>query len=194
MRIEKGQSMKSVIVASALVFLVARLACAQIVPCKTFDRSNTDAPEFVRDYLDGDSKRLFVRVCGDGDRRRYYGASDLVGDGHVCRYSTYDLHLLPTSPSRLERNGAPAATYMLVFKSKACPSPQAIGYYAATNGLPQDIFEHLVHVWDDAISSPASFDRAASQGIRWGRSASFAQRDYAGPESSSGRGKGQFRR
>jgi hypothetical protein len=42
-----------------------------------------------------------------------------------------------------------------------CPSPTSINY-AATNNVPQDVFEHLVHVWRDATSSPASFDGALS--------------------------------
>ena len=31
-----------------------------------------------------------------------------------------------------------------------------------TSDVPQDVFEHLIHIWLDAISSPARFDRTFS--------------------------------
>src|SRR5262249_24704449 len=143
-----------------LVFLMGGQARAQIMPCETFDRSNTRTPKFVRDYLD-DSKGLFVRVCGGGDHPLYFGASDLARSGNVYRYSENELYLSRTTPSRLERMARPAQTYMLVSESSTCPSPGTVDY-AATNNVPQDVFEHLVEVWRDAISSAASFDRTFS--------------------------------
>jgi hypothetical protein len=128
--------------------------------CEIFGRSNTQAPQFVRDYLD-DSKDLLVRVCSGGANNRHYlGASNLIRDGNICRYSEYGLNLLSTSPPRLERKTTtPPQTYMSVSESSTCPPPEAIRY-TATNDVPQDIFERLMHVWRDAISSPASFDMA----------------------------------
>jgi hypothetical protein len=158
---EEGRFVKSVVAASALVFLMAGPACAQQMPCKTFDRSSTDAPQFVRDYLDGDSNGLFVSQCGVDDRRQYYGASDLLRDGNICRYSIYVLDLLPTTRSRLERKEAPPVSYMVVSQSKECPSPQAT-HYVWTDQVPLDVFEQLVRVWYDTISSLASFDSAVS--------------------------------
>lgn len=170
--------MKSVVIA-VLVFLTAGLAHAQQIPCETFDRSNTDAPRFVRDYLDGDSKGLFVWECGFADFREYFEASDLVRDGNICRYSTYTLNLMPESPSRLERKDAPPVTYMLVSTSNECPSPQAIDYVWTYHVQP-DVFERLVHVWHSAIASPASFDRAAFWAFsadKWRRQARSQLRD-----------------
>ena len=69
-------NLATVIVASALAFLMAGPAYALIIPCETFDRSNTGAAQPVRDYLD-DSKGLFVRVCGGGDHLLYFGAKCL---------------------------------------------------------------------------------------------------------------------
>jgi hypothetical protein len=71
------------------MLLMAGPAGAQIISCDRFDRSSTDAPQFVRDWLKGDAKELFVSVCGVGDYRTYLGATDLVHDRNVCRYSTY---------------------------------------------------------------------------------------------------------
>lgn len=133
--------MRRVIIASALVFWLAGPARAQIIPCETFDRSNTQAPQFVRDYLD-DSKVLFVRVCGGGDHPLYFGASDLVPNGNVCRYSEYELNLSRTSPPRLERTATPPWTYMSVSESSTCPSP-GTNDYAGTNDVPEHVFEHL---------------------------------------------------
>ena len=144
-------NLATVIVASALAFLMAGPAYALIIPCETFDRSNTGAAQPVRDYLD-DSKGLFVRVCGGGDHLLYFGASNIVRDGNVCRYSEYGLNLSRTSPPRLERTAKPPQTYMLVSESETCPTPEAIKY-AATNNVPQDVFEHLLHFWHDAIAS-----------------------------------------
>jgi len=107
---------KTVIVASALAFLMAGPGYALIIPCETFDRSNTGAVQPVRDYLD-DSKGLFVRVCSGGDHLLYFGASNIVRDGNVCRYSEYGLNLSRTSPPRLERTAKPPQTYMLVSES-----------------------------------------------------------------------------
>jgi len=152
---------KSLIAASALVLLplIVAPAHAQLVACETFDRSSAHAAQFVRDYLDR-SKGLFVRVCGSGDHPQYYGASSITRDGDICRYSEYELNLSRTNPPRLERTTTPPQTYMRVSES-TCPSPASINY-AATNNVPQDVFEHLVHVWRDAISSPASFDGTLS--------------------------------
>jgi hypothetical protein len=151
---------KSVIFASALA-VMAGPAPAQQMQCKTFDRSSTDAPPFVRDYFDDDPQGLFVRVCGSGDHAFYYPAGDLVRDRNVCRYSGYELTLSPASPPHLERKAARTQTYMLVSES-ACPLTEAINNYAATNGVRQDVFVRLVHLWQDAISSPTSFDKAFS--------------------------------
>ena len=115
--------MKFVIAAPALMLLMAGPAGAQIISCDRFDRSSTDAPQFVRDWLKGDAKELFVSVCGVGDYRTYLGATDLVHDRNVCRYSTYVLNLSGTSPSRLERTATPPLTHTLVSHSSTCPSP-----------------------------------------------------------------------
>jgi hypothetical protein len=152
--------MKSVIVASGLVFLMAGSAHAMTLPCETFVRSDTHAPQFVRDYLD-DSKEFLVRVCKGGPLPFYSGASNPVRDGNVCRYTTYDLKLLDTSPPRLERTTISPQTLMSVSESSTCPLP-GTGKYARTNNVPQDVFEHLVHVWRAAVSSPALFDGTVS--------------------------------
>jgi hypothetical protein len=159
--------MKTVIVALGLVFLTAGSARAVSVPCETFAGSDTHAPQFVRDYLD-DSKQFFVRVCGLPPDREglqvpayYYAASSPVRDGNVCRYTTHELNFLNTSPPRLERTAASPQTLMLVSESLTCPSP-GTGNYAATNNVPQDVFEHLVCVWRAAVSSPASIDGTVS--------------------------------
>jgi hypothetical protein len=160
---------KSVIVACGLVFLMAGPARAVCVQCKTFDRSDTQAPQFVQEFLDG-SNELLVRVCGLGGFARYYRLGNPVRDGNVCRYSMYDLNLSRTSPPRLERTANPSWTFMSVSESSTCPLPEA-GKYAATNSVPQDVFEHLVHVWHAAITSPASCDGTLYWGVSWTSSA-----------------------
>ena len=56
----------------------------------------------------------------------------------------------------------PPTTYMWVFESSTCALPLEWTGYAATYNVPPDVFERLVHVWRDSISSPESFDRAFS--------------------------------
>jgi hypothetical protein len=171
--LKEGWFVKSVIVALALVLLMAGPVGAQIISCERFDRSNTDAPQFVRDWLEGDSKGLFVFVCGRDDYRTYVGASDLMRDGNVCRYSGYVLNLSGTSPSRLERTATLPLTYMLASQSETCPSPSpGTGYAQIFHDIPRDIFERLARVWYGALASPASFDRAVSWALgadKWRR-------------------------
>ena len=151
--------MKTIVTAFLFMLLMVGASHAQLMSCQTFDRFNAHAPQLARNYLDN-SKELFVRVCGDGDHPQYFGASTISKDGDVCHYSEYELNPSRTDPSRLERVTSSQQTYMLVTKS-ACPSP-LLTSYAATNGVPQDVFERLVHAWSDAISSPASFDQELS--------------------------------
>ena len=117
-----------------------------------------------------------MSVCGVGDHREYFGASDLVRDGNVCRYSTYVLNLSPTSPSRLEREARPPLTHMLVSESSTRPSPEAIKHAQIFADVQQDVLEQLVRVWRDAISSPASFDRTVSLELPDGSTTSRAPR------------------
>jgi hypothetical protein len=152
--------MKAALMASMLLFWMAESVHANfMLTCEIFDRSSTQTPQFVRDYLD-ESKGLFVRMCSGGAQPIFGGASDLVHDGDICRYVVHQLRLSRTNPSRLEREEARPQTYMSVTKS-TCPSPGAIDY-TATNDVPQDVFERLFQVWHDAISSSESFDRTLS--------------------------------
>jgi hypothetical protein len=147
--------MKSVIAASVLVFFMAGPAHAFFMQCKTYDRSDGQAPQLVRDYLE-DSDGFFVRDCTMFGYPFYLGANNLARDGNICRYSLYELYISETGRPRLARMAKPPQTFMLVSESEACPSP-GTGKFAATNHVPQDVFEHLVRLWHDAISSRASF-------------------------------------
>jgi hypothetical protein len=158
MGIEERCFMRAMASAFALTLLMAGTAHAQLIPCKTFDRSDA-TPQFVRDYLDR-FKGPFVRACGGGDHPQYSGASSVVRRGAVCRYADYELNLSQTDPPRLERGALPPQTYMLVTQS-VCPSPLSTNY-AATNDVPQSVFEPLIAVWRDAASSPQAFDKAFS--------------------------------
>jgi len=152
---------RKIIVAMATLSLalLTETAHAQLMQCKTFDRSDTRAPQFVREYLEH-SKESFVRVCGDDDHPQYSGASGSARDGDVCRYSDYELTLSRTNPPRLERAATPQQTYMLITKS-ACLPPGS-DRYTATNNVQPDVFEHLIGVWRDATSSPEAFDKTLS--------------------------------
>lgn len=145
--------------ASALSILLGSMARAQLLPCDTLDQSSARAPEFVRDYLER-TKGSFVRVCGGGEHPNYIGASSVTKNGKICRYSDYELNLTRTNPPRLERTIGPPQTYMRLSEF-GCPSPKATSY-AATNNVPPNIFEHVISVWQDATSSPESFDKALS--------------------------------
>jgi hypothetical protein len=159
-RTKEGWFVKCFIVASALMLVMAGSACSQTIPCQTYDRSSTYAPQFVRDWLEGDPEAFYVKACGVAVHRRYFGASNLVHDGNVCRYSAYVLDL-SDNPARLQRKATPPLAYMLVSESEMCPSPLSEPEYAQIfDGVPQDVFERLTRIWRDAIASPASFDRA----------------------------------
>jgi hypothetical protein len=181
-RTKESWFVKCFIVASALMLVMAGSACSQTIPCQTYDRSSTDAPQFVRDWLEGDSEAFYVKACGGGDHLLYHGAGNLAHDGNVCRHLSYELDLSSTNPPHLERRLTPysTATYML---AKECPSPQAV-HYVWTSHVRQDVFVDLIHLWNSAISSRASFDRAVA-----GTSSRAATLDHLRNVISRGQGR-----